>query len=163
MSRGRTQCQALVSGARQSCVCMPLDPAVWLSLQEPTRPQLETTVTLGSEHQKTHSGQGRSGKGHCRPQQTFPSSLSGSRRPSHILLPSPTGLLLLLLRSFNKDKQDESLKLGEGRDEGTGADGVTVRASLASSQLSRLCAWCQKRCRSDQRNPRSGAFDARNS
>lgn len=41
MSRGRTQCQALVSGARQSCVCMPLDPLVWLSLQEPMRPQLE--------------------------------------------------------------------------------------------------------------------------
>ena len=40
-SRGRTQCQALVSAARQSCVCMPLDPLVWLSLQEPTRPQLE--------------------------------------------------------------------------------------------------------------------------
>ena len=41
MARGRTQCQALVSGARQSCVCMPLDPLVWLSLQEPMRPQLE--------------------------------------------------------------------------------------------------------------------------
>lgn len=41
MLRGRTQCQALVSGACQSCVRIPLVPSLWLSLQEPKLAQLQ--------------------------------------------------------------------------------------------------------------------------
>lgn len=66
------------------------------------------TETLGSEHQETQSEQGSSGKGRCRPSANVPSPLSGSKRPSHVLH-SPTGGEVLLLLSFNKDKQDESL------------------------------------------------------
>lgn len=105
------------------------------------------------------------GRGTAGPQQRLPSSLSGSRRPSHVLLRSPTGLLLLLLRSFNKDKRDESLlaeNWGRGETRAREPMGRQSDASLASSQLSRLCAWRQGRCRSDQRNPRSGALDAQN-
>lgn len=109
MSRGRTQCQALVSRARQSRVRVPISgssASTNLSLLSCKR-----TITVSSEHfrESQKANEEGQGWGTAGPQQMFPlfslwlqETLSWPPVFSHGPSTSPCP-------SFDEDKQDESL------------------------------------------------------
>lgn len=83
------------------------------------------------------------GRGAAGPQQMLTLFSLAPGDPLMSFLHSPTGFLLLLLLSFNKDKQDESafwLKTGGGERQGE-LELMELQSdtSLASSQVSQLC------------------------